>query len=69
MQTLFILGLLKALNIVQEFELWLPISLFITKLKKLNSVAWVLRLTISTERPPLVGLVSANFCTYGVPRG
>jgi hypothetical protein len=31
-------------------------------IKKLNSVAWVRERTIPTERPPLVGEVSANFC-------
>jgi hypothetical protein len=30
--------------------------------KKLNSVACVCERTIPTERPPLVGEVSANFC-------
>jgi hypothetical protein len=30
--------------------------------KKLNSVALIRKRTISTERPPLVGEVSANFC-------
>jgi hypothetical protein len=29
---------------------------------KLNSVALVRKQTIPTERPPLVGEVSANFC-------
>jgi hypothetical protein len=29
---------------------------------KTNSEAWVREWTISTERPPLVGQVSANFC-------
>jgi hypothetical protein len=29
---------------------------------KLNSMALVRELTIPTERPPLVGEVSANFC-------
>jgi hypothetical protein len=38
-------------------------------LKKLNSVARVRELTIPTERPPLVGEVSANFCGERVPRG
>jgi hypothetical protein len=28
---------------------------------KLNSVAWVCKWTIPTERPPLVGEVSVNF--------
>jgi hypothetical protein len=32
------------------------------KTKKLNSVAWVRERTLPTERPPLVGKVSANFC-------
>jgi hypothetical protein len=32
------------------------------KTKKLNSLALVRERTISTERPPLVGEVSANFC-------
>jgi hypothetical protein len=27
-----------------------------------NSVAWVRERTIRTERPPIVGEVSANFC-------
>jgi hypothetical protein len=31
-------------------------------IKKLNSVAGVRERTIPTERPPLVGEVSANFC-------
>jgi hypothetical protein len=34
-----------------------------------NSVAWVRKQTIPTERPPLVGEVSANFCGYRVPCG
>jgi hypothetical protein len=33
------------------------------------SVALVRKQTIPTERPPLVGGVSANFCGYRVPRG
>jgi hypothetical protein len=32
-------------------------------------MVWVRELTISTERPPLVGEVIANFCGYRVPRG
>jgi hypothetical protein len=36
-------------------------SLSLMKLK-LNSVAWVRERTIPTERPPLVGEVSVNFC-------
>jgi hypothetical protein len=41
-------------------------SVFITKL---NFVALVPERTIPTERPPLVGEVSANFCGYIVPCG
>jgi hypothetical protein len=37
--------------------------------KTTNSVAWVRERTIPTERPPLVGEASANFCAYRVPRG
>jgi hypothetical protein len=36
-------------------------ALYQTKLK-LNSVAWVREWTVPTERPPLVGEISANFC-------
>jgi hypothetical protein len=38
--------------------------LFFSSMKqlKLNSVALVSKRTIPTERPPLVGVVSANFC-------
>jgi hypothetical protein len=35
----------------------------------LNSVALVSKRTILSERPPLVGEVSANFCGYRVLRG
>jgi hypothetical protein len=38
-----------------------------SKLTKLNSVVWVHERTIPTERPPLVGEVSANFCRQRVP--
>jgi hypothetical protein len=37
-------------------------SIKTTDNKKLNSVALVIKRTIPTERPPLVGEVSANFC-------
>jgi hypothetical protein len=40
-------------------ELWIILS---------YSVVSVLKRTIPTERPPLVGEVSANFCGYRVPR-
>jgi hypothetical protein len=36
---------------------------------KTNSVALVRKRTIPTERPPLVGEVSANFSGYRVSRG
>jgi hypothetical protein len=36
---------------------------------KLNSVALVLEQTIPTERPPLVGEVTANFCGKRLSRG
>jgi hypothetical protein len=39
--------------------------LFTKKTKKLNSVALVRERTIPTERPPLVGEVSANFADRG----
>jgi hypothetical protein len=35
------------------------------KNKQSNSVVWVRERTIPTERPPLVGEVSANFCGWG----
>jgi hypothetical protein len=40
----------------------ITVNLLYSKLKKLNSVAVVRKRTISTERPPLVGEVSANLC-------
>jgi hypothetical protein len=39
-----------------------------TKFYKLNSMVWVRERTIPTERPPLVGEVTANFCGWRVPR-
>jgi hypothetical protein len=36
--------------------------LLLLELKKLNSVALVRKRTIPTERPPIVGEVSANLC-------
>jgi hypothetical protein len=36
---------------------------------KLNSVALVRERTIPTERPPLVGEVSANFCLLASQKG
>jgi hypothetical protein len=40
---------------------WKVHAIFIKKNKKKNSVALVRQRTIPTERPPLVGEVSANF--------
>jgi hypothetical protein len=45
------------------------IGIPLTTLKKKNSVALVREGTIPTERPPLVGEVSANFCGKRVSRG
>jgi hypothetical protein len=39
------------------------------KTNKTNSMVWVRERTIPTERPPLVGEVTANFCGQRVPRG
>jgi hypothetical protein len=44
-------------SLTYQYPLW-SYSLLI----KLNSVAWVRERTIPTERPPLVGGVSVNFC-------
>jgi len=44
-------------SVVAEVEV-----LNVKKKTKLNSVALVRERTIPTERPPLVGEVSANFC-------
>jgi hypothetical protein len=41
----------------------------LVRVLKLNSVASVRQRTIPSERPPLVGEVSAKFCGYRVPRG
>jgi hypothetical protein len=40
----------------------------VNKQTKLKFVAWVRDRTKPTERPPLVGEASANFCSYRVPR-
>jgi hypothetical protein len=42
---------------------------FVPKQKQTNSVPLVCKRTIPTERPSLVGEVSANFCGYRVSRG
>jgi hypothetical protein len=44
------------------------IAEIVTNTKKLNFVVLVRGRTIPTERPPLVGEVSANFCWYRVSR-
>jgi hypothetical protein len=43
--------------------------IIIIKTNSNNFVAWVREWTMPSERPPLVGEVSANFCGYRVPRG
>jgi hypothetical protein len=43
--------------------------ILIKKQRKTNSVALVLKRTIPTERPPLVGEVSANFSGKRASRG
>jgi hypothetical protein len=35
---------------------------YLNKQQQTNSMVWVRERTISTERPPLVGEVIANFC-------
>jgi hypothetical protein len=35
---------------------------FVRHIALKNSVAWVREQTVQTERPPLAGEVSANFC-------
>jgi hypothetical protein len=56
----------KILNISQPYRLALPITgialFFSYETKQTNSLVWVRERTISTERPPLVGEVIANFC-------
>jgi hypothetical protein len=45
------------------------LSMFVTKTKKLISVALVRERTIPTKGPPLVGEIRANFCGERVSRG
>jgi hypothetical protein len=45
------------------------ISLFHLKLKTKTPWPLIRKRSIQTERPPLVGEVSANFCGYRVSRG
>jgi hypothetical protein len=45
-----------------HIQVWTGPSFFSSTKTKLNSVALVRERTIPTERPPLVGEVSANFC-------
>jgi hypothetical protein len=42
---------------------------FLSDKLKLNSVAWVYERNILTEKPPLIGEVSTNFCRQRVSRG
>jgi hypothetical protein len=48
--------------------LWYYVSITVNTKTKLKSMVWVHERTIPTERPPLVGEMSANFCGYRVPR-
>jgi hypothetical protein len=52
-----ILAMTPATGILPECYKWV-----LTVTKNLNSVIWVRERTIPTERPPLVGEVTANFC-------
>jgi hypothetical protein len=55
---------------VSEERIFIVTAVKTSSIKKnLNSVAVVRKRTIPTERPPLVGEVSANFCRYRVLRG
>jgi hypothetical protein len=45
------------------------IIIIITTNNSINTVGLVLERTIPSERPPLVGEVSANVCGYRVPLG
>jgi hypothetical protein len=45
-----------------SYVFWVRFSGDLVKVPKLNSVAWVRERAITTERSPLVGEVSANFC-------
>jgi hypothetical protein len=50
-------------DLAQDRERWrVLVNTVMYLLKKLNSVALVSKRTIPTERPTLVGQVSANFC-------
>jgi hypothetical protein len=57
-------GIVRSRTRVTEFSFikFLYFHIFIIKNNKTNSVAWVRERTIPTERLPLVGGVSANFC-------
>jgi hypothetical protein len=46
----------------RRFNKEAKLLIILISLSKLNSVARVRERTISNERPPLVGKVSANFC-------
>jgi hypothetical protein len=49
-------------TIMWQYSLSLSLSLTHTHTHKLNSVAVVRKRTVPTERPPIVGEVSANLC-------
>jgi hypothetical protein len=47
---------------VENISACIATAISVIKLNKLNSVAVVRKRTLPTERPPLVGEVSANLC-------
>jgi hypothetical protein len=57
------------LNLARRQRAFLLASAIFKNINKTNSVALVRVRTIPTERPPLVGEVSANFCGWRVLRG
>jgi hypothetical protein len=67
--TINIVGQLKNVTTLPDFSGLIEEKIFIDPKLKLNSVALVRKRTIPTERPTLVGEVSANFCGERVSRG
>jgi hypothetical protein len=58
---IFLLAMKETRNLIHNIMFLARVSNPINK-KKVNSVAVVRKRTIPTERPPLVGEVSANLC-------
>jgi hypothetical protein len=50
--------------VIYKYEERTALCMSINKKTKKNSVALVRKRTIPTERPPLVGEISANLCGY-----